>query len=207
MGKGPLGDIDTGRLGWLAAELLVVFAGVTLAFLLEGHRTEREAVERRRAIVAVVIEDLGEIAEGARRASEEAGAVLAAFGDTTRPSRPVPRPISPFVPFRPYVWDAALETGAIRALPPERMLQLSGFYGRVEEMLRSVERAAATSRELLLPELDGGADVFYVGESRRLRPRFRWYLDYFRRLERQASSIAAGADSLRAALRDDLAGG
>lgn len=188
------------RAGWLAAELLVVFAGVTLAFLLEGYRAERAVEERRAEIVSAVVEELRGIAQGASQAETEAEAALETYRDSAT-SRPVaPRPISPFLPFRPYVWNAALESGAIEALDADQMLALSRLYARVDELRRTVDRAAAYSRDFIVPRLDEPAAAFYRDDGQRLRPRYGWYVEYFERVRSEAAWIQARADSLAGVL-------
>jgi|SRR5215470_7050162 len=58
------------RLGWLVGELLVVFAGVSAAFVVENYRDNRKQVAEMHQAIAGIITELTETETKARRYSD-----------------------------------------------------------------------------------------------------------------------------------------
>ena len=72
------------RLGWLAGELIVVFAGVSAAFVVENYRDNRNQVNEMHQAVAGIIAELTETERKSRMFSDAILADIARWEEADR---------------------------------------------------------------------------------------------------------------------------
>jgi hypothetical protein len=72
------------RLGWLASELLVVFAGVSAAFVVENYRDNRKQIAEMHQAIAGIITELTSTETKARKYSDAILADIARWEDADR---------------------------------------------------------------------------------------------------------------------------
>lgn len=202
-GSGTEGDAS-GRFrlwGALLLELVVVFVGVTAAFLLDAYRQERSDVRRRAQIVDALVNEIQTVSDGARGELPSIEAFSEDFEERLAAGeRPALVPLFPTNGFRGDMWEATLQMGGVELLDVDVAMRLSHFYGVVQTLTLEQERLDQFTREILIPNVGRSPDEFY-DSSGALRAKYAWYPRGVRELERAGSALVAGGDSLIAILR------
>jgi hypothetical protein len=186
------------HLGWLAANLAVVFAGVYAAFHLDRLQGEERDRERAAAFEHSLAREFASTADslaaqGKSMEEEFVDPFLEALDAGERP------PLLP-LPFAvgeldTGTWRALMTAGGIELLDPATILEVDSFYSTVRSMLGNLERFERLCDQYLIPELGTPAESFY-DEDGALLPRWRWYEQHLRHLPASVSGIARWARSL-----------
>jgi len=185
--------------GRLLLELLVVFAGVYGAAMLAQRQGRLAEVDQRDALRLALAEELGQMAGIAQQMSSELDALEAYAAAIRSEARPPLRATQSYLPFTPSVWEAALASGGIELLDPALVVRLSGFYGRMDALVRLGEQRGDLVRTVLLPNLDAPLSEFY-GADGQLRPKYGWYLFHLDRTIQEGRRLT----DLAAELSDEL---
>ena len=188
-------------IGRLLLELLVVFVGVYAAATLAQRQDRAAEAERRDALRLALAEELGEIAAVARQMSgqlDEAEAYIEAIQSGARPPL---QATQSFLPFTPSVWEAALMSGGVELMDPGLVTRLSGFYSRMDALVRLSEQRGEYVRTVLLPNLDAPPSEFYDADGQ-LRPKYGWYLFHLQRTVREGRRLTGLATELHAELSE-----
>jgi hypothetical protein len=109
------------RLGWLSGELLVVFAGVSVAFIVETYRDNRNQIAEMHRAVAGIISELATTGTKALKYSDAILAEIPRWEDADRAGkRAVPGYYRiPGAPHPPAAaWNSAVASGIARMLEP-----------------------------------------------------------------------------------------
>jgi hypothetical protein len=189
---------------WLLAELAIVFLGVSLASYADDYRQHRSDRALSRQVVAALGRSLVDLGKHEHEVGTGLDAELARFdAERKRGLRPVPPLYREEMAERPptLVWDALIESGGARMLPPDLLFDFARFFNRMDSFGERYIRYNQFSEERFLPVVEQGATAFYRPDGS-LKPDFREHLERFRELRQMEKALLAEGVELRAALAE-----
>jgi uncharacterized protein YukE len=164
------------RLGRWAAELLLVFVGVSAAFWLNNYQQHRQDAERRDQILASLEQQLREGIESGKinRAKDEreAAEFRRALDAGEMP------PLRPFVfttDYSPTDWATMLQSGGVQLLDVQTLMALRNDESVIRWGLSRMAWYQKLSDELIVSNLDQDISFFYDPATKKLRKRFEMY--------------------------------
>jgi hypothetical protein len=194
------------RFGWLAGELLVVFAGVSAAFIVENYRDHRNQVAEMHQAVAGIIKELMSVETKAREFSNAILTDITRWEDADRAGkRAVPGYYRiPGAPHPPSAaWNSAVASGVARMLEPNLRRDLGYFYNEFVGIHDNYDRYNQFTEREVLPRALSGPDEFY-GSDGRLLPAFRVHMNLqkefagdLRRLGRMAHDLRVRLEAVQ----------
>jgi hypothetical protein len=190
------------RLGWLTGELLVVFAGVSAAFVVENYRDNRKQIAEMHQAVAGIITELTSTETKARKYSDAISDDIARWENADRSGkRAVPGYYRiPGASHPPSAaWNSAVASGIARMLEPSLRWDLGYFDSEFVGIHDNYDRYNQfTEREVLSKALSG-PDAFY-GPEGRLLPAFRVHMDLQKEFAEDLRRLSTMAQDLRVRL-------
>lgn len=187
-----------GRIGWLAAEIVVVFIGVYLAFLLEGYRTSQQNENKQQQIYSA----LYTIFDGFSNDLENADSFQRDFAEPfleayENGKMPRPRPL-PFAGsgFSTDSWSAMLQAGGINLLDVRFILRIEQFYAGARFVDKRLVNYNSLSNQILLPNAGADIETFYDTETGLIRPQFSWYIEFVRAFPDLMNNLKEGASEI-----------
>jgi len=195
------------RLGWLAGELIVVFAGVSAAFVVENYRDNRNQVNEMHQAVAGIIAELTETETKTRTFSDAILADVARWEDADRAGkRAIPGHFRiPGAPHPPSAaWNSAVASGLSRLLEPKLRRDLGYFYNEFVGIHDNYDRYNQFTEREVLPKALSGPDAFY-GPDGRLLPNFRVYMELQKEFAQDLRRLGVMAHDLRGQLEGVVA--
>ncbi len=189
-------------MGKLFFEMMIVFIGVTAAFMLESARQRGEEARYRESMIAQLIPMLDDVINHNREFEAEVDRRLAtidaalARGETPKLSVYL-EPGSERPPTR--AWDGIVSTGAAKALDPKLLFDLASFYTRLDSFgERYIRYNDFTERRILSlgPDQAGVYDTA-TGE---LKPEYAAYVDRLRDLRKVGGELDVKARDLKSRL-------
>jgi hypothetical protein len=187
---------------WLLAELAIVFLGVSLASWADDYRRQREDDALGRQIVAALNRSLVGLEEHERSVGGPLDVRLKRFDAARkRGLRPLPPVYREGMAERPptLVWEALVETGGARLLPPELLFDFARFFNRMESLGERYIRYNQFSEERVLPLAYRGPAPFY-GTDGALKPEYREHVERLRELRQMEKKMVIEGAGLRAAM-------
>jgi hypothetical protein len=166
------------RVGWLIAELVVVFIGVYAAFKLSEYQEGRQQELRRAQMYETLQENLEGGLESAQRFLIRFDSLFHDPFFTAFQAGEMPEltPVYFFLgTMYTGVWEAMLESGGLDALEIELLEELDALFDRARRLERVNALANTYSSEILAPNLGAGPSEFYDLETGRLRSKYSWY--------------------------------
>jgi len=164
------------RLARWAAELVLVFIGVSAAFWLNNYQQSRQDAERRDRILASIEQTLREGIEGSKinraKQEREAAEFRRALDAGEMP------PLHPFVfitDYAPSDFATVLQSGGIQLLDLQTLTALRNDESVIRWGLSRMARYQKLSDELIVPNLNQDISFFYDPATRKLRKRFEMY--------------------------------
>ena len=194
------------HLGWLLGQLLVIFLGVTAAFIDENYRERASQREELRQAVAGLITEMehyetrsAQFADGFDSAIQK---WKAADGQGQRAVPGYYRiPGSTHPPTA--AWTSTVNSGIARMFDPQLRRDLGYFYSEFVGIHDNYERYNEFTERQILPRLDAGPDAFY-GPDGKLLPMFRVHMDLetefaadLRRMGQMAHDLRVRLEGLR----------
>ena len=190
------------RLGWLTGELLVVFAGVSAAFIVENYRDNRNQIAEMHRAVAGIISELATTGTKARNYSDAILAEITRWEDADRAGkRAVPGYYRiPGAPRPPAAaWNSAVASGIARMLEPGLRRDLGYFYSEFVGVHDNYDRYNQFTEREVLPRILSGPDAFY-GPDGHLLPVFRVHMDLQKEFAEDLLRLSGMAQDLRVRL-------
>lgn len=190
------------RLGWLLGELIVVFAGVSAAFVVENYRDNRNQLNEMHQAVAGIIAELTETEKKTRMFSDAILADIARWEDADRAGkRAIPGHFRiPGAPHPPSAaWNSAVASGLARMLEPNLRRDLGYFYNEFVGIHDNYDRYNQFTEREVLPKAILGPDAFY-GPDGRLLPAFRVHMDLQKEFAQDLRRLGVMAHDLRGRL-------
>lgn len=187
------------RVGWLGGQLLVIFLGVTAAFLVENYRESVSQRQELQQALAGIISELEHLETVSMRLADEFDSAIAAWAAADREGRrAVPGyyriPGAPRAPAA--AWNASVSSGITRMIEPKLRFDLGNFYNELVGIGENYERYAEFTEREILPRLVDGADAFY-GPDGKIIPMFRVHMDLQSELARDLRGGGKVAGELR----------
>ena len=167
------------RVGWLAGQLLVIFLGVTAAFLVENYR---ESVSQRQELRQAIAGIISELEHQQTRSAEHADAFEREIERWATADREGRRAVPGYyrIPGAPRppsaAWDATVSSGIARLFEPKLRLDLGYYYNEFVGIHENNDRYNQFTEREILPRLSAGPDAFY-GPDDKLIPMFRVHMD------------------------------
>ena len=187
------------RVGWLIAELVVVFIGVYAAFKLSQYQEEQQQELRRAQIYETLQENLEGGVESARLFLVRFDSLYHDPFFTAAQAGGMPE-LTPmyFTLGTMYtgVWEAMLESGGLDALEIELLEELDALFDRARRLERVNELANTYSSEILAPNLGAVRSEFYDSETRTLRTKYSWYPYVLRTLRSDLEQWVGAAEGV-----------
>ena len=190
------------RLAWLAGELLVVFAGVSAAFVVENYRDHRNQIAEMHQAVAGIIAELTSTETKARKYSDAILADIARWENADRSgTRAVPGYYRiPGAQHPPSAaWNSAVSSGIARMLEPSLRRDLGYFYSELLGIHDNYIRYNEFTEREVLPKALSGPDAFY-GPDGRLLPDFRVHMNLQKEFAEDLRTLSSMAHDLRVRL-------
>jgi hypothetical protein len=187
------------HLGWLAGELIVIFAGVSAAFVVENYRDARnQAAEFRQALSGVI----AELTRYETRGREFADTITAKITEWEQTDKSSHRAIPGYyrIPGATHpptaAWNTMVTSGLARLIEPKLRTELGYFYTELAGIHDNYDRYNQFTEREVLPRLVAGPDAFY-GADGRILPVFRVYMDLQQEFASDLRNLSAKAHDLR----------
>ncbi len=163
---------------WLVIELVVVFVGVYAAFVLDDYREQGRVETKKAQVHAALLEEFESHEAALDTIMPFLETLVTEFEDGHEAGdMPRPNPIHLVLGVRRGLWDAVLQAGGLEVLDVGVMYRINTYYVVASFVGREMDRLTALSDQLVLPVADSGIEEFYDIKSRRLKRKYRWYLD------------------------------
>ena len=190
------------RLGWLAGELIVVFAAVSAAFVVESYRDNRnQAAEFRQALAGVT----AELDRHETRGRDFADAINAKIQEWEEADHSGQRAIPGYfrIPGATHppiaAWNTMVSSGLTRLIEPKLRTELGYFYSEFVGVHDNYDRYNQFTEREVLPRLAAGPDAFY-GPDGRILPMFRVHMDLQQEFANDLRKLCTSAHELRTRL-------
>jgi hypothetical protein len=195
------------HLGWLTGQLLVIFLGVSAAFLVENYRQrENDKTEMMQAVAGIIKELENYEIKSAQFADAFDSAIEKWKTADRQGQRAVPGYFRlPGAPHPPSAaWTTTVSSGIARMLDPQLRVDLGYFYNEFVGVHENYERYNQFTEREVLPRISQGPDAFYGGDGK-LLPMFRVHMDLqsefaadLRRLGKQGHDLRLRLEALLA---------
>jgi hypothetical protein len=185
--------------GWLAGQLIVVFVGVSAAFVVENYRDNRNQWAELHQALSGVIAELGRYETRGVELADGMEARISAWEQADRNgTRAVPGYFRiPGATHPPSAaWTTMMSSGLARLIEPELRTQLGLFYSEVVGIHDNYDRYNQFTEREVLPRIVLGPDAFY-GTDGRIQPAFRVHMDLQREFAADLRKLSHLAHDLR----------
>ncbi len=188
-----------GHLAWLAGQLIVVFAGVSAAFVVENYRdTQNQQAEFHQALSGLI----AELTRYETRGPEFADTMDARISAWEQADRKGARAIPGYfrIPGATHppsaAWTTMMSSGLARLIEPSLRTELGLFYSEVVGIHDNYDRYNKFTESEVLPRVLLGADAFY-GTDGHILPGFRVHMDLQKEFAADLRRLSAQAHDLR----------
>jgi hypothetical protein len=187
------------RLGWLAGQLLMIFLGVTAAFIVENYRESLSQREDLRQAVAGLITELERYETRAVQFADGFDSAIAKWKTADEQGlRAVPGfyriPGATHPPIS--AWTTTVNSGIARMLDPTLRRDLGYYYSEFVGIHDNYDRYNQFTEREVLPRLPAGPDTFY-GSDGKLIPMFHVHMDLQSEFAGELRKLAQMAHDLR----------
>jgi hypothetical protein len=191
-------------LGRLLGELVVVFAGVSAAFVVENYRDSRnQAAEFRQALSGVT----AELNRHETRGREFADLISTKIKEWEEVDRAGKRAVPGYyrIPGATHppiaAWNTMVSSGLARLIEPKLRMELGYFYSEFVGVHDNYDRYNQFTEREVLTRLAAGPDAFY-GTDGRILPLFRVYMDLQEEFANDLRTLSTKAHDLRTRLEN-----
>ena len=188
-----------GHVGWLAGQLIVVFAGVSAAFVVENYRdSKNQQAEFRQGLSGVT----AELYRYETRGAEFADGIDAKISAWEQADRSGARAIPGYyrIPGATHppsaAWTTMVSSGLVRLMDPDLRTELGLFYSEIVGIHDNYDRYNQFTEREVLPRVALGPDAFY-GTDGRILPAFRVHMDLQKEFAADLRKLAKQAHDLR----------
>lgn len=191
------------RLGWLAGQLLVIFLGVTAAFIVENYRETASQREELRQSVAGLVTELEHYET---RSAQYADAFDSAIENWKAADQQGQRAVPGYyrIPGASHpptaAWTTTVNSGIARMFDPQLRRELAYYYSEFVGIHDHYDRYNQFTEREILPRLTAGPDAFY-GSDGKLLPMFRVHMDLQSEFAADLRRLAKMAHDLRIRLQ------
>lgn len=192
------------RVGRWAGELLVIFIGVSAAFVVDSYRESRnQAAEFHQALSGVI----AELDRHSTRARGYADGVSAKIKEWEEADQAGKRAIPAYyrIPGATHppiaAWNTMVSSGLARLIEPTLRTELGYFYSEFTGIHDNYDRYNQFTEREVLPRLAAGPDAFY-GPDGHILPMFRVHMDLQQEFASDLRNLSAKAHELRTRLEN-----
>lgn len=195
------------KIGFLVAELVVVFAGVYLAFLLNNYRIENQNQQQRQKIYQSLYQyfsilDFEEVKSSFYK-RYYGTSFLKSYQTGEMPRLKKPRRVL-IMSLSDRNWISILQAGGYELLDPELIRKINLFYTNVERQKEMIEYFNDMVSEYLLPYYHADISRFYNLETKKLKPSYEWYIDYIKYTQLKFKALDKRVNQILKALRKQM---
>ncbi|MEO1050428.1 MAG: hypothetical protein AAFX87_07370 [Bacteroidota bacterium] len=188
-------------------ELIIVFTGVSLAFLGSDYRAQKDADARALATLQVLHLELTNFAEYAPFSIQGMRAELTKFHESQSQGE-LPQPAyyrEPRASSAPTAaWSATVESGAYTLLEPALFYELSLHYNRVISINQRFERYNGKVENHLLPKLYAKDNSQFYQDNAQLKGDYQLLVDEIKAIADELDNLVKDADDLRIKLNGQM---
>jgi hypothetical protein len=194
------------HMAWLVGQLIVVFAGVSAAFVVENYRDNKNQQADFRQALSGVIAELKRYETRGLEFADGMDARIAGWEQSDRSGvRAIPGyyriPGATHPPLA--AWTTMMSSGLARLIEPGLRTELGLFYSEVNGIHDNYDWYNQFTEREVLPRLALGPDAFY-GTDGRIQPTFRVHMDLqkefaadLRKLSNQAHDLRLRLETVR----------
>jgi len=193
-----------GRVGWLIGQLIVVFAGVTAAFVVENYRDARNQEAEFHQALSGLIAELNRYETRGLEFADGMDARISAWEEADRNgTRAIPGYFRiPGATHPPSAaWTTMMSSGLARLIEPGLRTELGLFYSEVVGIHDNYDRYNQFTEREVLPRIAHGPDAFY-GTDGRIQPAFRVHMDLQKEFAADLRKLSHQAHDLRLRLEE-----
>ena len=193
-----------GRVGWLIGQLIVVFAGVTAAFVVENYRDARNQKAEFHQALSGLIAELNRYETRGLEFADGMDARISAWEEADRNgTRAIPGYFRiPGATHPPSAaWTTMMSSGLARLIEPGLRTELGLFYSEVVGIHDNYDRYNQFTEREVLPRIALGPDAFY-GADGRIQPAFRVHMDLQKEFAADLRKLSHQAHDLRLRLEE-----
>jgi len=193
-----------GRVGWLIGQLIVVFAGVTAAFVVENYRDARNQEAEFHQALSGLIAELNRYETRGLEFADGMDARISAWEQADRNgTRAIPGYFRiPGATHPPSAaWTTMMSSGLARLIEPGLRTELGLFYSEVVGIHDNYDRYNQFTEREVLPRIAHGPDAFY-GTDGRIQPAFRVHMDLQKEFAADLRKLSHQAHDLRLRLEE-----
>jgi hypothetical protein len=191
-----------GHVGWLVGQLIVVFAGVSAAFVVENYRDSRNQEAEFHQALSGLIAELHRYETRGLEFSDGMEAKISAWEKADGSGK---RAIPGYyrIPGATHppsaAWTTMMSSGLARLIEPDLRTELGLFYSEVTGIHDNYDRYNQFTEREVLPRIALGPDAFY-GADGGILPPFRVHMDLQREFAGDLRKLSHQAHDLRVRL-------
>src|SRR5688572_15139736 len=166
----------------LSFELLVVFIGVSAAFIVDNYREKDDRRHQTRQIYSVLASSLRDFHEYGETVYDRMQSEMTRWDqrDTTQYVKP-PLYREPGGEGPPVgAWEAMLANGGIEIIDAQQFWQLTLFFNRVNSLRDRYQRYNSITEQMIYPLLYYGNQGVYQPGTKKLLPEVAAHIDLMR---------------------------
>ena len=190
----------------LSFELLVVFIGVSAAFIVDNYREKRDRRQQTRQIYAVLASSLNDFHVYGDTVRARMQAELSRWDtrDTALYARP-PIYREPGGEGPPVgAWEALLGSGGIDFIDAQLFWELTIFFNRVQSLRDRYQRYTTLTERMLMPRLFYGEAGAYQPGTKQVHPEVGAHIELMRMYTVEHHSLLDQARTLESKIRSRL---
>ena len=186
------------KVRWFAVEIVVVFIGVYLAFLLEGYRVEQQNEQKRQQIYSSLYSMFHGFSSDMEQSKSFKDKFSEPFLEDYKDGEMPRLKALPFwgSGFSANTWGAMLQAGGIDLLDVDFILKVEFFFSNIRFLDKRLGNINSLYNRYLLPNINADTSTFYNMDTKKIRPQYDWYVrflrffpSYMQRLEKRSEKI------------------
>ncbi len=187
----------------LVLEMIVIFIGVYLAFLMENYRENQADDAKRVRICRALYEEIDIYIRGSKN---QIAFLSSAMANWDRQYKAGERPDPIYLYIRGnnriphHIWDSTVASGNLNLLDIKTQSNVSQYYQELKALLRKFEKSLDYSIAAVVPHLNN-TPYFYQEEKAVLKPPFDHYMNRFRDLIKMAVNLRTAAKGAQQQLK------
>jgi len=198
------------HIGWLLADLIVVFVGVYAAFMLSEYKETRQNQQRKQQIITALIESLEQDEKGftaVLKLWEEQGKPLLELYEQGKLPEIMPQlstRVEVYVSDNAASWGAVFQSG-VEILDVEVIKEMEKLQELNMAVVEVVNRFLRLVDSVIIPNADKDFSEFYDPQTKKLRRKYEWFVfltqSFVRRFE-QAHKQTVDVKEMLSARKD-----
>jgi hypothetical protein len=192
------------RFGRWAGELLVIFVGVSAAFVVDNYRDNRNQTAEFHQALSGVTAELNRHESRSREFADGISARIKEWEEADRVGKQaipgyyrIPGATHPPI----AAWNTMVSSGLARLIEPKLRTELGYFYSEFTGIHDNYDRYNQFTEREVLPRLAAGPNAFY-GPDGRILAMFRVHMDFEQEFANDLRNLSTKAHELRTRLEN-----